>query len=266
MAEKIGLLAGSGWLPAAIVEKHKSHIEVITFKGQPKPLCELDDVPHHEIALGAVNKVLDVLRASGCKKIVFAGGMAKPSFFDIKPDWRGIKFLSSLKSYHDNALLEGLVKLLESEGFEVVGAHELLPGLCAGKGLITGKAPVDELMSDIELGQQVLKNLGELDIGQAAIVHKKVVLGVEAVEGTSALIERCAGLRGKANKGGVLIKAAKPQQDLRVDMPAIGLETIELLARYNYAGVAIQAGKTLLLNSEDVTSCLKRNKLFLYGF
>lgn len=266
---KLGLLAGGGHLPANIIaacEDAGRPYHVITFKGQPKPEgVPLTDTYHTELPLGKVAATLKTLRKQGVVEVVLAGNLNKPSFFDLMPDLTGAKVLARMIRHHDDDILATVCQLLEEEGLKVVGAHTLLPKLLAGKGVIGNFKPSEAELADIALGLRVARALGQEDVGQAVIVKNKVVIGVEAVEGTDALIQRCAALRGHS-EGGVLVKVCKPGQDMRVDLPSIGPKTIENLAHHNYAGVAIEASKTLILDAQTAEATADRTGVFMYGF
>lgn len=263
---KLAILAGGGILPTLLQETcNKKNIPTLlaTFKGQPEPDGEVSvSAIYH---LGALGKTVKALKKEGVSHLVMAGYMTKPSLFDLRLDIKAVQFLASLVKHHDDALLSGLVKVFEKEGIQVVGAHEILPELLAPEGPLGNAVPSDKDMVDIDLGVETIATLGDLDIGQAAIIKDNVVIGVEAVEGTAKLVDRCAELRGKKNKGGILVKRSKPQQSLKVDMPAIGENTINQLAQHGYRGVAIEAGKTLVLHPEAVREAADKHNIFVFG-
>jgi DUF1009 family protein len=265
---KLGILAGGGTLPALLVDAcHKAGrgVHVVTFKGQPKPDgLTLTDTLHTEVPLGHVSATLGALKAAGVAQVVLAGNLSKPSLFDLRPDLKAAKVLASLWRQHDDDILRHVCALLEAEGFSVVGAHTLLPDLLAGVGALGRCQPSEAERGDITLGLRVARALGAEDVGQGVVVKDRVVIGVEAVEGTDALLQRCAALRGKG-QGGVLVKVCKPAQDMRVDLPAIGPKTIQTLAQHGYAGVAVEAGKTLLLESDKTLALADKNGIFIYG-
>lgn len=265
--KKLAILSGGGVLPTAVADAAKVagyELLVVTFKGQPQPK-PMESVPTIELGLGAIAKVIKLLKSEKCTHVCMAGYLSKPSFFDLKLDWKGAKILASLASNNDDALLSRLCSEFESEGFDVKGAHELVPELLATSGVMGKVKPSDKQLKDIQIGFKAAKELGALDIGQAVIVKNQVVLGVEAVEGTANLITRCAELRGSKAKGGLLVKAIKPQQDERVDMPGVGLQTLESLKELGYEGLAIEAGKTLMLDGAAFVEEADKLGLVLYG-
>lgn len=264
---KVGILAGGGKLPELLIQhclETKQGFHVLTFKGQEAP-DNLPEDKHTQCAPGALGSMLKALKNNGITHVVMAGSINRPSVFDLRPDATAIKFFASLKRQHDDALLTHLCNFWEGEGFQVIGAHEVLPALLTEEGVMTSAQPSTEQQEDIKLAIDAVKTLGVLDIGQSAIVKNGVVLGVEAVEGTNALIERCATLRGKKNKGGILVKLCKPQQNLKVDMPSSGCQTIELLSKYHYEGLVLEASKSLMIDKADMIEAAKKHKIFIQG-
>lgn len=268
LQNRLGIIAGGGSLPLellAAAKEAKRPVTLIVFKGQPQPE-NVASCPHiHKVELGLaqVGKVIKTLKADAVVDVVLAGHMQKPSLFDLKPDLKGLSILKRAASKHDNALLSTVCDVLEEEDFTVKGAHEICSNLLANKGVLSKKKPTAEQLESIRLGMKGALAIGHLDIGQAAIVKDGLVIGLEGVEGTAKLIERCASLRGKKNNGGFLVKAAKPEQDLRVDMPSIGVETIEAIARLNYEGIALLAERTQILQREDVLQSVNKHNLIL---
>jgi len=256
-------------LPTLLIQQCQSQkrpFYVITFESQPKPEeMELADLPHLECRLGAVGKVVDTFKKHDIDELVMVGHLSKPSLFDLRPDLKGVKILASLLHYHDDALLSKVCHYLEDEGFKIVGAHDVIPELLSEKKNYTKHMPRDDVQRDIALGVEAALALGSLDIGQAVVVKDGVILGVEGVEGTSALIERCAALRGKKGQGGILVKCAKPQQNQKVDMPTVGLKTMKQLAEHHYSGLAILEKGALLVDSDAMVKFADQEKLFLCG-
>lgn len=269
MSNTLGLIAGGGVLPLSILAKCKAQgrsVHVVTFKGQPHPSIEdLDGCMHHQTGFAQAGKVMKLFKSSGCTDVVMAGFMTKPSLFDLKPDIKGIAILKNALSMHDNALFKAICTAFEDEGFTVKGAHEVCPELLAKKGVWGKKVPNETQKESIRIGMKGARAIGYLDIGQAAIVKDGLVLGLEGVEGTAQLIERCASLRGKSNKGGFLVKAAKPDQEERVDLPSIGPDTIKALAHHHYEGVAVLADHALVLEEDKVKALADAHKLIVCG-
>ena len=269
MPNKLGILAGGGPLPARIVEACLASgrdVFVIAFEHDTDPkTCE--GVPHLWVPLGKVGTTIDRLKSEGCVEVVFAGPVRRPSFSKLKPDMRAIKLLGKIRKaagQGDDAILSILVEEFESEDFRVVGADELLSDVAAPKGDLTERAPDESDEKDIELGVRVAQALGALDVGQAVVVQQGVVLGVEAIEGTEALLKRCAGVK-REGQGGVLVKLKKPQQERRADLPAIGADTVRQAAETGLNGIAVEEGQSLILDRGEVIAEANRLDLFVTG-
>lgn len=266
----LGIIAGSGALPIRLAEVcHATGRPFFVLAYENETDTDwLQYVPHAFVRHGAVGKALEHLRANHVQEIVMAGAMRRPALKDLRPDMKGAKLLARLGTNYrtgDDTLLSLLVQFLEEEGFRVVGAHDVLASVLAPEGLLGSVYPDRYAQADIERGVEVAKTLGALDVGQAVIVQRLQVLGVEALEGTDALIERCATLK-PTEHGGVLIKSCKPGQETRVDLPTIGMRTIELLAEYQFSGVAVEAGSALILDQVATIRLADKLGLFILGY
>ena len=266
MARKLAILAGRGPLPAqvaAAAHAQGAQVFVLAFEGETDPDL-IRELPHRWVPLGAVGRTIDALRAARVEEVVLIGAVRRPSLASL--DRRGMQLLArlGLRRHGDDQLLRLIVAELEGEGFRVVGADTLIGGVLAPEGPMTVLAPDAEAMRDIALGVEVAERLGDLDIGQAAIVQHGLVLGVEAVEGTDALIARCAGLK-RAGRGGILVKVKKPGQERRADLPTIGPHTVRLAAETGIAGIAVQAGHCLIIERAEVIAAADRAGLFVIG-
>jgi len=207
------------------------------------------------------------LKAEHCEEVVLAGPVRRPSFSKLKPDMRAIKLLSKIRKaagQGDDAILSLLVEELESEDFRVVGADDLLSDVAAPDGNMSARTPSEGDRADIEMAARVAESLGALDVGQAVVVQQGVVLGVEAVEGTDALLKRCAALK-REGQGGVLVKLKKPQQERRADLPTIGADTVRRAAEAGLNGIAVEAGQSLILDRPEVVAEANRLGLFVVG-
>jgi UDP-2,3-diacylglucosamine hydrolase len=223
-------------------------------------------VPHAWVRLGAAGEALRLLREHHVEEIVFAGGVKRPSLLSLRPDWRAAKFFARVgyRALGDDGLLTAVIREFEGEGFRVIGADELLGSALATVGPIGRHVPDAQAEDDIALGFRVVRALGALDIGQAAVVQQGLVLGVEAIEGTDALIARCAGLR-REGPGGVLVKAPKPGQERRADLPTIGRRTVEAAAAAGLRGIAVEAGASFVLDRVATAAAANRAGLFVVG-
>jgi hypothetical protein len=266
-ADRLGIVAGGGPLPRRLVEACRRDgrgVFVLAFRGQTDE-DGLDGVPHIWSRLGAVGDNLKALREAGVVELCLAGRFRRPSLTEIRPDWRGAAFLARVgfQALGDDALLQALRRELEErEGFRLVGPHEVLGDLLAEAGCLTRVAPDEAAEADIRRGLEVARALGRLDVGQGAVVQEGVVLAVEAAEGTDAMVRRCAGLK-RAGPGGVLVKARKPQQDDRLDLPTIGLDTVAQAAAAGLRGIAVEAGAALVVDRDALAEAADRAGLFV---
>jgi len=268
MAAKLGILAGAGELPLRLVEACRAEgraVFVLALQGAADPM-KFVGVPHATIRLGAGAEGLRILRENGVEELVMAGPVRRPSLAQLRPDWRGAKMFAriGLRALGDDGLLSALIKELEGEGFRVVGVDSILGGLLMSAGPIGRFRPDKQAAADVVYGLDVVRGLGALDVGQAAVVQQGIVLGVEAVEGTDALIERAGALR-REGPGGVLVKIAKPGQERRADLPTVGPGTIAACQRAGLRGVALQAGATLVLDRAELIAAADLAGLFVVG-
>jgi len=263
---KLGIIAGQGDLPALLADAARAQDRdtfILALEGQASPDL-VAGRNHAWVRLGAVGGAIDALRAAGCEDVVFAGGVRRPSLLNLGLDGRGAKLFARIGkvALGDDRLLSVLVKELEDEGLNVIGADEVLAGLLVEEGVL-GRHRPDELAEvDIALGLEVAKVIGALDVGQAVVVQQGIVLGVEGVEGTDALIRRCAGLQ-REGPGGVLVKIKKPGQERRVDLPTVGTDTVRAAAEAGLRGITIEAGATLVLHRDAVIGAADAANLFL---
>ena len=265
---KLGILAGGGKLPAQLVAACKESgrdLFVLAFKGETDPET-VAGVDHAWIRLGAAGTGFELLRRAGCRELVLAGPVKRLSPVSLRPDWRTLQFFAKIgrRAWGDDGLLSAVISELESEGFRVIGAEAILPSLLAPLGSLGRIAAEPAHLADIERGVEVLRELGRLDIGQAAVVQQGVVLGLEAVEGTDLLIERCAKLM-REGRGAVLVKIKKPGQETRVDLPTVGERTVRRAAAGGFSGIAVEAGGTIVLGKEAAVDAANRLGLFLQG-
>jgi UDP-2,3-diacylglucosamine hydrolase len=268
MSDKLGIVAGGGELPRLLVEACRDRgreVFVLALEGAAEP-STVADVPHAWCRLGAAATALSLLRANQVTDLVLAGRVARPSFTALRPDWRAAKFLArvGLAALGDNGLLSAVVKELEREGFRVTGADELLEAAVMPEGPLGTLGPDEEAEADIARGLSLARALGALDIGQAVVVQEGLVLGVEAIEGTDALLRRCGALK-REGPGGVLVKVEKPGQERRADRPTIGPKTVLLAAEAGLRGIAVEAGATLVLDREELRRTADAAGLFVVG-
>ena len=266
----LGIIAGSGDIPSRLAEacaKAGRDCFVLMFEGNPVAES-LSTIPHAKIRIGAVGEAFAALHAAGVSEVTLAGRITRPSLANLRPDATAAKLLARIGTSYfggDDKLLKTVIGFLEEEGFKVIGADEILGDILAPLGPLGKILPDKKAQADIKLGVKVAKALGALDVGQAVIVQRQMVLGVEAVEGTDALIARCAHLRPEGT-GGVLIKVKKPGQERRVDLPAVGVATLENLHRAGFVGIAVEAGASLVIDRKEVAKRADALGLFILGF
>jgi UDP-2,3-diacylglucosamine hydrolase len=268
MAARLGILAGGGALPARLVASCRAAarpVFVLAFEGIADP-DGFASVPHAFVRLGAAGEGLRLLHENGVEELVLAGSVRRPTLASLRPDWRTARFLArvSLRALGDDGLLRAVIAELEAEGFRVVGVDSVLADALAPAGPIGALRPDAAAEADIGRGIAVARALGALDIGQAVVVHDGLVLGLEAAEGTDALIARSAALR-RAEAGGVLVKTAKPGQERRADLPAIGPSTVRAAAAARLAGIAVEAGSTVLIDRAALVAAADAAGVFVVG-
>ncbi len=264
----IALLAGSGQLPVTLIEIFQSQnrpFVVLAFKGQTEEQL-VQGIPHIWLHLGEAGQALTYLKQNNIQEIVMAGAMTRPSLTDVRPDWEGVKWLARIgtKALGDDNLLKLIIGMMEENGYRVIGIEDIFADLLASSGILTSLEPDEEAWRDIGRGIEVLTALGPVDVGQSVVVQGGLVLGIEAIEGTDGLIER-AGPLHRPGLGGILIKTTKRGQDYRVDLPTIGPETVKKAASAGLRGIAIEAGRTLILNKKEVLSLAQKKGLFVVG-
>ncbi len=268
--ETVGLIAGGGNLPEEIIKSCLvlgKKIFVVFLDGSGEPPDSIKNVPHLKLNIGAVGKAISAFKEEGVKRVVMAGGIKRPKFSALKLDTGGIKLLahvSAAKLAGDNSLLVTVIRFFENSGLAIIGADELLAELLMPKGRLGKITPGNKANDDINLGIEVARAIGNLDIGQGVVIQNGVVLGVEAIEGTDSLLERCKNLKLEG-AGGVLVKMKKPIQDSRIDLPTIGVNTILNAHSAGLAGVAVESGSALIIEKTKVIETADRLGLFVVG-
>ncbi|MGO1117496.1 LpxI family protein [Rhodovibrionaceae bacterium A322] len=269
LSRPLGVLAGGGDLPRRLVDhcqKTGRPVYLVAFHGHTDP-ATAEGVEHLWSRLAAAGEIISWLKSRGVVDLVMAGPVTRPSLKELRPDAKTAKFLFKIgkKAFGDDGLLSSMVQVLEEEeGFRVVGIDQVLGNLLAPVGLYGSHQPDEQARQDVARGIEVLRATAHLDIGQAVVIQEGVVLGIEAVEGTDQLLKRVAGLK-RQGPGGVLVKLKKIQQEQRVDLPTIGLKTIEGAAAAGLRGIAIEAGGTLVVDQEAVAEVADAAGLFVEG-
>jgi DUF1009 family protein len=271
----LGIIAGGGELPLAVAKAVRDEgrdVFILALAGAADAAVE--QYSHAWNSLGEVGRAMQLLRDHRVDEVLLAGKVARPRFSDVKLDFKGARVLPRVLAAArrgDDALLKCMVALFEDEGFRAIGVAEAAPSLLIGPGALGRRVPSESDLADIKVAIEVVRLMGTLDVGQAAAVCEGLVLAVEAAEGTDRMIERVASLpaaiRGIPGKPrGVLVKAPKPQQDGKTDLPVIGIQTVTNAAAAGLAGIAVEAGRTLILGRQEVIVAADRAGLFVYGF
>ncbi len=265
---KLGIVAGGGALPGLVIAACRTsgrRFHVLALTGHADPQV-IGDAPADWIRLGEAGHGFALLREAGVEDLVMIGPVRRPSLGELAPDWRTARFFArvGLKALGDDGLLRAVITEMEGEGFRVIGVDAILDTLLAPLGALGRIVPDDQADSDIQRGLAVATGLGALDVGQAVVVQQGIVLGVEAVEGTDALIRRAGEVR-RQGAGGVLVKISKPGQERRIDLPTIGVATLHAAADAGLRGIAIEAGRTLVVGRDEVAALADSLGLFVVG-
>lgn len=267
---RLGLIAGGGDLPVEIAGAMVGmNPFIVRVKG-----CGTDPFEGFESvekSVGQIGGILKALKTAGCDALCFAGYVTRPDIKDLKMDARGLILIPKALAAGrkgDDAILRVVIDEFEQAGLTVIGANEVLKSLAPTAGLLTRTAPSQADQADIDKALATARHMGEMDIGQAAVVAHGVILAVEAQEGTNPMLDRLVELpvhlRGTPEaKLGVLAKSPKPIQERRIDLPTIGLETVERCNRASLAGIALEAGGTLIVNRAAVIEALDALGMFL---
>lgn len=255
----VGLIAGNGDFPRQFAVRARElglSVIAIAHRGETDPALEGEVAECRWLRVGQLGKMISFLHGRAVRQAAFAGGISRVKLFGgVRLDWRGAALVARLRSVRDDVLLRGVAAELEREGITVFGAEVLLDRALPPAGALTARELTAEERRDAALGWEAAKAIGALDIGQTVVVAGGLVVAVEAVEGTDRAIERAYGLAGK---GLVVVKVAKPQQDVRLDLPTIGVNTIEVLARSGVTALVIEAERTIVLDPDGVARAADR--------
>jgi DUF1009 family protein len=275
ISSPVGLIAAGGVMPFAVADSLTARgIDPVLFalKGACDPV-RVERFRHHWISVGQIGRAIKLFRSENCRDLVFIGTLVRPALSEIRLDWGTLRVLRRLWAAFrggDDHLLSGIGRILEQDGFRMVGIRDVAPDLLMPEGCMTRVEPDENAAADIARGREVLRALSPFDIGQAAVVIDGHVVGVEDIEGTDGLLARVARLRGEGRirakaARGVLVKAPKSAQDLRFDLPTIGPRTIEGAAKARLAGVAIVAGNTIVVEPQVMIEAADAAGLFVTG-
>jgi UDP-2,3-diacylglucosamine hydrolase len=271
----IGLIAAGGVMPFAVADSLTARgINPVLFalRGACDPV-RVERFRHHWISIGQLGKATRLFRAENCRDLVFIGTLVRPALSEVRLDWGTLRVIGRVWAAFrggDDHLLSGIGRILEQDGFRMVGIKDVAPDLLMPEGCLTLEAPDEKAAADIARGREVLRALSRFDIGQAAVVIDGHVVGVEDIEGTDGLLTRVARLRAEGRirarpARGVLVKAPKSGQDLRFDLPTMGPRTVEGAAAAKLAGIAIVAGNTIVVEPQAVIEAADAAGLFVTG-
>jgi DUF1009 family protein len=249
-----GLIAGNGDFPFLVLEGARSRgidMAVIAIREEASPSLERVARRLHWVSLGELSRTIELLHQEGVKRAVMAGQVKHNRIFSaIRPDWRLAKLLFSLPSKNTDSLIGAVARVLEDEGIELVDSTKFLGPLLPAPGVLTRRAPDELEAADITYGRDVAQRIAALDLGQTVVVRELACVAIEAMEGTDDTIERAARIAGGQRL--VVVKVSKPKQDMRFDVPVVGMKTIEVMRRSHATALAIDAARTLLFDRDDL--------------
>lgn len=262
----IGLIAGNGRFPVIFAENVRKlgfRVSAVAHYGETAP--ELEQVVDrlHWVRVGQFGKVIQALKGDGVEQAVMLGGIKKTHLFsDVRPDFRAMAFFTKLKSWKDDHILRAIADDLADEGIMIRESTFGLSNLVVPEGPLTRRRPSRKEREDISYGWTIAKEIGRMDVGQCVVVKGRVVVAVEAVEGTDETIRRGGGL---ARSGAVVVKCCKPQQDLRFDLPAVGPQTIDVMAEAKASVLALEAHKTIMLDRAEMLEKARQADIAIIG-
>jgi hypothetical protein len=264
---QIGIIAGMGELPVIIAKDARERgYKVITVALETLASLEMDSVSDEIrwVNPGKFGELIDILKKHQIKEAIMAGKVPKSLLFKSKitPDLRAVKLLFSIKDKSDDAILNAITKELAGEGIEIIDTTKFSPHLLTPVGCLTRKKPDEEQWKDIEFGWKIAREIGKLDIGQTVVIKGKAVMAIEAIEGTDEAILR----GGKwAGDGAVVVKVSKPQQDMRMDVPAVGPDTLKSMEKVNAKVLALEAHRSMIVDRETVIRVAESAGIVIVG-
>ena len=264
--DALGIIAGNGTYPFLVAESaRKAGVRRIvaaafTDETDPKLKNHVDEI--HWMRVGQLGKLLSCFRDAGVRHALMAGQIAPKNLFALRPDWKALLVITRLKRRNAETMFGAIADELAKVDVTVLPATSFLEEFVAPRGVIAGRAPTHREEADITFGFEIAKEMSRLDVGQTVVVKNGTVLAVEAFEGTNEAMKRGGAL---ARKGAVMVKVAKPNQDLRFDVPVIGLETLHIASEANVRVIAIEAGQTLLLEKDAVIAFATKANVTVVG-
>ena len=265
--DTIGLIAGNGAFPRLFAKAAKERglrVVAVAMRGETDPAIadEVDVLTW--VRVGQLGKMIRALKREGVQRAAMAGGVRKTRLFEgVRPDFTAVKVLARCALKNDDGMLRAVAAEYERAGIEIVDSTLYMPESLSPSGPLTGQVPSKAQKKDLLFGYKIAREIGLLDIGQTVIVRDGAVVALEAIEGTDACIRRAGELMGR--QGGVMVKVAKPNQDMRFDVPAIGVATITRLAEAGIEVLGIEAGRTLLLEPQSIIEAAEAHNIVLVG-
>jgi UDP-2,3-diacylglucosamine hydrolase len=264
--ERIGLIAGNGRFPIIFADNARKlgyHVSAVAHEGETEPELATHVDRIHWVKIGQLSKLIKAFKQDGVHQAVMLGGIKKTHVFTtVRPDFRTLALATRLALWKDDDILREFAKELEQEGIAICESTFGLEGILVEEGSLTERAPSAKEWEDIRYGWNVAYDVGRLDIGQCVVIKDRVVVAVEAVEGTDEAIKRGGEL---AKEGAVVVKRSKPQQDLRFDLPAVGPRTIEVMVSVKASVLAVEAGRTILLDREIMLDKARSSRIAIVG-
>lgn len=268
----VAVICGGGAFPAAVAEavvKQGRSVHLFLLEGFADPA--LARHPHEWVRLGSLTKVLAARKKHDLRDIIFIGSVVRPRIRQVGLDWRALLLLPRVVKMFlggDDKLLSGVAKVFEERGFRLLGAHEVAPEILMPAGIATNLKPSPREHDDVQVGLDLLRSIGRFDVGQAAVVAGKRVVAIEGAEGTEGLLARVAEMRRNgrlklASRDGVLVKMPKPSQDRRLDLPAIGIDTVRQAKAAGLSGIGVEAGGLLVLDAQKFVEAAEAAGLFV---
>ncbi|MCH9852865.1 MAG: UDP-2,3-diacylglucosamine diphosphatase LpxI [Alphaproteobacteria bacterium] len=267
------IFAGNGILPSILAHyiTEKYHTAPLILTVTPDyDVQSLKSYSHHASDIGQLEECFAILKNHNCREVIFAGKIPRDYFYQTKKDALATDYFNAIQHKGDDYAVRFAHQLFQQHGFIVVAPHQICPDiLCRKAGNLGKYGPQPTMLSDIARGQEILTALSPADVGQAVVIHQGETIGIEAIEGTNALIERCGAWlkqnRTDHNIGAVLVKLPKDGQTDMMDLPAIGLETVTLAIKHNFAGIAIEQNGTLLVGGDEIIQMANQHQLFIHA-
>jgi DUF1009 family protein len=263
----LGIIAGNGLYPFLLVTAARGHgvhsIHIAAFEGETRTELSVQADSIEWMRVGQLSRMLKYFERSGVKRAIMAGQIAPRNLFELRPDLKALMLLAGLKRRNAETVFGAIADELAKAGVELLPATTYLEDSLAQEGVVAGPRPSKKVIDDIAFGFEIAKEVSRLDIGQTVVVRNGTVLAVEGFEGTDEAIQRGA----KLGRGGaVVVKVSKPKQDFRFDVPVIGCQTLEVASGAGAKAIAVEAGKTLLLDKESLVASAEEKRMTIYGY